>query len=84
VIEFGVGQDGGEPVYFIRDNGIGFAMTHAANRLFKPFQKLHDKLLYPGSGIGLATVNRVIRRSGGEIWAESEKGKGTTIFFTLG
>jgi signal transduction histidine kinase len=84
MIEFGVGQDGGEPVYFIRDNGIGFAMTHAANRLFKPFQKLHDKLLYPGSGIGLATVNRVIRRSGGEIWAESEKGKGTTIFFTLG
>lgn len=83
VIEFGVGQYGGEPVYFVRDNGIGFDMTHAATRLFRPFQKLHDTLLYPGSGIGLATVNRIIRRSGGKIWAESEKGKGTTIYFIL-
>lgn len=83
VIEFGVEQHGSERVYFVRDNGIGFDMTRAANRLFKPFQKLHDKSEYPGSGIGLATVNRIIRRSGGKIWAESEKEKGTTVFFIL-
>lgn len=83
--EFGAGRHGSdERVYFIRDNGIGFDMTHAAARLFRPFQQLHDTLLYPGSGIGLATANRIIRRSGGKIWAESEKEKGTTIYFILG
>lgn len=86
VIEFGQSggrQHGSERVYFVRDNGIGFDMTYAVNRLFKPFQKLHGSLEYPGSGIGLATVNRIIRRFGGKIWAESEKGKGTTIYFIL-
>lgn len=83
VIEFGSMQHGGERVYFVRDNGIGFDMTQA-DRLFKPFQKLHNELKYPGSGIGLAAVSRIIRRSGGKIWAESEKEKGTTISFTLG
>lgn len=83
VIEFGVAQDGREPVYFVRDNGIGFAHTEI-HRIFKPFQKLHNDLEYPGSGIGLTKVSRLIRRFGGEIRAESEEGKGTTIFFTLG
>ena len=83
VIEFGALRHGSEQVYFVRDNGIGFDMAYA-EKLFKPFQKLHDDLEYPGSGIGLATANRIIRRSAGKIWAESEKGKGTTIYFTLG
>lgn len=83
VIEFGVAQDGREPVYFVRDNGIGLPPTQI-HRLFKPFQKLHNDLEYPGSGIGLTKVSRLIRRFGGKIRAESEEGKGTTIFFTLG
>lgn len=84
VIEFGVSQVGGEQVCYVRDNGIGFDMTHAANRLFRPFQQLHDVREFPGSGMGLATVNRILRRTGGKVWAESEKGKGTTIFFAPG
>ena len=84
VIEFGALQDGEERIYFVRDNGIGFSMTRAVNRLFKPFQKLHNELEYPGSGIGLATVNRIVRRSGGKIRAASKEGEGTTISFTLG
>lgn len=84
VIEFGARQDDGERIYFIRDNGIGFSMVHAANRLFKPFQKLHNAHEYPGSGTGLAKVNRIIRRCGGKIWFESKEEKGTTLFFTLG
>lgn len=83
VIEFGALQHDGEQIYFVRDNGIGFDMAFV-DRLFKPFQKLHDELKYPGSGIGLATANRIIRRSAGKIWAESEKNQGTTIYFTLG
>lgn len=83
VIEFGAMRDGNERIYFIRDNGIGFRMAHAVNRLFKPFQKLHNALEYPGSGIGLAKTNRIIRRCGGRIWFDSEEKIGTTIFFTL-
>lgn len=83
VIEFGELQYGSERAYFVRDNGIGFDMAFAA-RLFKPFQKLHEELGYSGSGIGLATAHRIIKRSAGKIWAESEIGKGTTIYFTLG
>lgn len=84
LVEFGVEpRAGGERIYFVRDNGIGFDMINA-ERLFKPFQKLHDEREFPGSGVGLATVYRIIRRSGGKIWAESEEGIGTTIYFTLG
>lgn len=84
VITFGALQEGKERVMFVGDNGIGFSMAHAARRLFKPFQKLENAVDQPGSGIGLAKVNRIIQRSGGKIWAESEEEKGTTIFFTLG
>ncbi len=82
-IEFGCNQNGHESTYFVRDNGAGFD-PRLADRLFKPFQRLHTETEFAGTGIGLATVQRIIARHGGTIRADGEVGNGATFYFTLG
>lgn len=82
-IGFGAGSINGEDIYFVRDNGAGFDMSHTAN-LFTPFVRLHGLSDFDGLGIGLATVQRVVTRHKGRVWAQGTPGEGATFYFSLG
>jgi PAS domain S-box-containing protein len=82
IIELGSERSGSELVFYVQDNGVGFSMDYARD-LFAPFQRLHSSADFPGSGIGLASVHRIVQRHGGRVWARSAEGEGARIGFTL-
>jgi len=81
-IEFGQYEENGKNICYVKDNGVGFNMAYR-EKIFNAFHRLHTPAEYPGTGVGLSIVQRIVERHGGEIWAVSEEGKGAVFYFSI-